>query len=61
MDCTNAKLAAFFDLPRQDKGSFRHRACVVLDAGEAGNVMEQIQDLVDEFANVEIKPICLSS
>ncbi|AFT79071.1 hypothetical protein AMBLS11_12490 [Alteromonas macleodii str. 'Black Sea 11'] len=61
MECTNTKLAAFFDLPRQKKDSFRHRAFVVLDAGDAESVVEQINDLVSEFKNVEVKPVCLSS
>ena len=57
MDCKNSRLAAFFDLPRKDSKAFKHKAYVLLDAGAATDVIEQLNDLVEEFGNVEVKPI----
>ena len=61
MDCKNSRLAAFFDLPRKDSKAIKHKAYVLLDAGAATDIIEQLNDLVEEFGNVEVKPIQVTS
>lgn len=51
-----AFLVVNFDLPRKDAKSYRHRASVKIPSGvSAADLIEQLQDLTNEFDNVSVE------